>query len=203
MTAFAPITDFSSSGSDETVRRIVVESLERELRLRRDRLPHAQLGVTVGADAATIRKAFTRLKRQFNPQTYTVHGEQAVSIAGEIAGLVEAAFLHLRSPSVHDDRPLPSLQPQRRDETLRALETLRAGIARRKAEALRLKADGRIAEARRMFEAVRALDPHDETARTQLRLLSTKPEKRPVRVWLAVVAWLSALLSRVVERVQS
>jgi len=185
---------------DEPVRRIVVESLQRELRLRRDRLPHAQLGVTVGAEAATIEKAFARLTRQFHPEAYTPHGEQAVVLAREISTLVEVAFLLLGNPSVQDDRPLPNLQPQQRsDETLRALETLRGGIARRKSEALRLKAAGRVAEARRMFEAVRALDPHDETARTQLRLLRTKPDKPLMLVWL----WLWSQIRRVVKRVQT
>jgi hypothetical protein len=189
------------SGSAQHVRRIVVESLERELRLRRDRVPHAQLGVSVDANTVGIRRAYLRLRRQFEPQAYTTHGAPAVALAHEIAALLEAAYLQLGLP-LDDDRPLPSLQPARKDETLRALETLRGGIARRKAEALRLKEAGRLAEARRMFEAVRSLDPHDETARTQLRLLRSRPEAPVARLWLAVRGWLSALIHRVVARVQ-
>jgi hypothetical protein len=171
----------------QPLRRLVTESLERELRLRRDRGPYAQLGVTIGADSVTIRKAYRRLIAQFDPDAYRVHGENAAAVAREISALLEAAALQLGSPLEDDEPSLPRLEPPpRRDETLRALETLRAGIARRKSEALRLKAEGRIAEARRMFEAVRALDPHDEFARAQLRLL--RPRRKSL--WAALLAWL-------------
>jgi hypothetical protein len=171
---------------EQPLRRIVVESLEKELCSRRDRMPHAQLGVAVEAGPAAIHKAFSRLHREFDPDSYTTHGTEAMTLAREITALLEAAWLHLGSPSTDDER---YMEP-RRDETLRALETLRAGIARRKAEALRLKAAGRVVEARRMFEAVRTLDPHDETARKQLRLLRKRPW------WLGAIHWLWARIRR-------
>jgi hypothetical protein len=181
-------------GPAQPLRRIVVESLRRELRLRRDRLPHAQLGVPVGAAAGAILAVYGRLRAQFDPKAYTVHGERAEALAREISSLLEAAFLQLGSPVADDGRP------PRNDETLRALETLRAGIARRKSEGLRLKALGRIDEARRVFEAVRALDPHDQMAKKQLRQLCPQRKWPLARFFLAGFLPLIALVRRLVRR---
>jgi hypothetical protein len=190
-----------SASASSHLARIVRDSLQRELDARRDRVPHAQLGVDIGADQPTIHRAFIRLRTHFDPQVYRTHGTEAAAIAQEILALVEAAYLMLSNPSADNVHSLAPLAPKHRsDETLRALETLRGSIARRKAEALRLVAVGQNAEARRMFEAVLRLDPHDEVARSQLRRLGRMPETGPWSLIFAAAAWLRALFQRMAGR---
>lgn len=184
------------------LKRIVRDSLQRELDTRRDRAPHAQLGVDVAADQPAIHRAFMRLRTHFDPGAYSTHGPEAVALAGEILALVEAAYLLLSAPASDNVHALAPLAPKSRtDETFRALETLRGSIARRKNEALRLLAAGQIVEARRMFDAVLRLDPHDEVARAQLRRLRRAHQKRPLAMLLAAADWVVALVRRLVRRV--
>src|SRR5262249_10383929 len=158
--------------------QIVRNSLQRELEARRERAPHAQLGVVVGAGRAAIHRAFLRLRTHFDPSAYATHGAEAVALAGEIRALVEAAYLLLSDPPPDKLPPLaPLARTERTDETLRALETLRGSITRRRNAALQLLAAGHIVEARRMFDAVLRLDPHDEVARAQLRRLKPQEKK--------------------------
>jgi hypothetical protein len=100
-----PAQSLAGQVAAEPLRRIVVESLERELRSRRDRLPHAQLGVMVGAERAAVERAYVRLRAQFDPRFYQVHGAVAEELAREIAGLLDAAVLHFRSPMEDRARP--------------------------------------------------------------------------------------------------
>jgi hypothetical protein len=143
-----------------------------------------------------------RLSAHFDPQAYETHGSEAVALAQEILALVEAAYLLLSSPSADNVHSLAPLAPMHRtDETLRALETLRGSVARRRTEALRLATTGQAAEARRMFEAVLRLDPHDEVARAQLRQLARTPARSSWSFIFAAAEWVRALLRRMVGRV--
>src|SRR5262249_10130169 len=72
--------------------RIVRGSLQRELEMRRDRAPHAQLGVVVDADLPAIHRAYVRLRSHFDPRSYAAYGDEAVALAEEILALVEAAY---------------------------------------------------------------------------------------------------------------
>jgi hypothetical protein len=200
--AVETITPKPSPGGPALLKRIVRESLQRELEARRDRAPHAQLGVMVDADQPTTHRAFLRLRAHFDPRAYATHGPEAVALAGELLALVEAAYLLLGAPASDLARSLPPLAPApRTDETLRALETLKGSIARRKSEALRLVNNGQSVEARRMFEAVLRLDPHDEVARAQLRRLKIAADKSGFRAIAAAFERLWAFIRRKVRRV--
>lgn len=85
-------------GSAALLKRMVRESLKRELEARRDRGPHAQLGVIVGADRSVIQRAYLRLRAHFAPENYETHGEEAVMLATQLRSLVEAAYLELGRP---------------------------------------------------------------------------------------------------------
>jgi hypothetical protein len=85
-------------GSAALLKRMVCESLKRELEARRDRSPHAQLGVIVGADRSLIRRAYLQLRAHFDPGGYETHGPDAVALAAQLRSLIEAAYLELGRP---------------------------------------------------------------------------------------------------------
>jgi hypothetical protein len=180
------------------VARIVHDCLQRELETRRDRGPHAQLGVVVDASAPTIYHAFTRLKTHFDPHAYSQYGAEVMALAEKILATIEAAYLLLASQS--SDAVLAPLAPQqRKDETQRTLVTLRRSIAQRKADASQRLSMGRTAEARRMLEGVLRLDPHDEGARAQLRRLDRVGLRGLASlrcIVVAALAWLRLLVRR-------
>jgi hypothetical protein len=95
----APLTQAHSTSAEvpNELRRIVLDSLKRELDSRRGRAPHVQLGVVVGADDETVERAYMRLAHEFDPNTYTRHGREAVALAREIRVLIEGARIQLRA----------------------------------------------------------------------------------------------------------
>jgi hypothetical protein len=195
-----PVTPKEPADPPPLLKRMVCDSLQRELDARRDRAPHAQLGVVVDADQPRIHRAFVSLRTHFDPKAYSTHGREAVALAGEILALVEAAYLRLATPASDHVHALAPLAPKpRTDETLRALETLRGTIVRRKDQALQLLAAGQLADARRMFDAVLRLDPHDELSRAQVRRL-----RRAQTQWAFLrdaAGWLVAWVRRAARRV--
>lgn len=165
-----------------TLSPLVQRALQRELAQRRQLRPHAQLGIPLDAAPDQIEAAFRRLERQYDPQSYAAYGAAAVACAVEISDLLRHAFERMREPSaapIEVEPALPSLAPPRRDETHRALETLRGAIARRLAEAEQHRSAGRTNDAIRVFESVLVLDRSTAVARAELEELRRPAPERP------------------------
>ena len=159
------------------MRELVERALQRELALRREMRPHAQLAVSRSAAPAVVDDAFARLQRRYNPDAFAEYGDEVVALARSIVELLRSAHRRMREPEAADGddsaaHPLPPLEPRPRgDETRRALETLRLAIARRIAEAEQHRDAGRPSDAIRVFESVVILDRNNKIARQALREL--------------------------------
>jgi hypothetical protein len=174
----------------EHLKDLVARALERELAARRSLRPHAQLGIAPAATATAIDRAYARLRGRYETISIAEYGESAVASANAIAELLRRA--HESMQRGRDTiEPLPQLQVRpRADETHRALEALRAAIARRLAEAHEHRRCGRVQEAIRGFESVVLLERGNETARQALRELRDNRRK----------SGLARMLSRVFRR---
>jgi hypothetical protein len=168
------------------LKELVERALQRELAARRDLRPHAQLAIQPTATAAEVDRAYARLRRQYETLAIAEYGPDAVAAANAIAALLRAAHEAMRQPPRPDDaaeaiEPLLRLEPRpRRDETCRALETLRAAIVRRLAEAEAHRRAGRKHDAIRVLESVLLLDRGNALARQSLReLRATLEPRRP------------------------
>ncbi|MDB4967838.1 MAG: hypothetical protein JWN44_3527 [Myxococcales bacterium] len=185
-----PIPTPRRSSKSLTLSPLVERALYREIARRRDLRPHAQLGIAPGAVSAAIESAFARLRNEYDPQAFEAYGEHAVAAATEICELLRGAYdaMHARGESADcAEPPLRALQPREAsDETLRARETLRVAIERRRADADSHRNAGRTREAIRAYESVLLLDRTDETARTQLEQLRGAGEPTRARSWLAI-----------------
>jgi hypothetical protein len=177
------------SPTPTTLAPLVQRALRGELTRRRELRPHAQLGVALGASVADVEAALTRLQRQYDPQTYAAFGDDAVASAASIVKLLRDASARMRSPgeaAPATEQNLLVLPRIRRDDTQRALETLRGAIARRLAEADAHRAAGRVADAVRVMESVLILDRSNEVARAQLLELRARlqpPAQHPLKRW--------------------
>jgi hypothetical protein len=179
------------------LKELVERALQRELAARRDLRPHAQLAIPATATAEEIDRAYARLRRQYETLSIADYGPAAVAAANGIAALLRAAHEAMRQPLRPDGseghepaEALPALEPRpRRDETCRALETLRAAIARRLAEADTHRRAGRRPEAMRALESVLLLDRGNEQASRWLREVRALEPRRP------------SALSRMIRRV--
>lgn len=160
---------------------VVERALREELTRRRGLLPYAQLAIAPKATAAAIEEAFGLLRARYDPQAFEQYGPATVATAREISELLRVARQRMSEPSSSSEIPkLPALDPApRRDETLRALETLRGAIARRLSEAETHRQAGRLQEAARSFEAVLVLDRANACAREALQQL--RQAMKPVR----------------------
>lgn len=155
---------------DEVIR----QSLRRELQRRRELRPHAQLGVPLKADAATVRGAFERLRDQYVADKFTRHGQEARALAAQIGELLQSAYERLQQSEpvvVEGAAPKP-----RSHETLRAVETLRRSIEQRFNEGIEHRDAGRVTDAVRSFESVLALDRNHAHALDELRMLRRASE---------------------------
>src|SRR5438105_2921148 len=148
------------------VKEVVERALQRELTARRSLRPHAQLGIAPDATAADVDRAYARLRVRYETMSIAEYGPDAIAAADAIAELLRAAHGSMRvSPRCDGSdpiEPLPQLRPRRSDETCRALETLRAAIARRLAEAEVHRRAGRLPDAVRVLESVLLLDRGNE-----------------------------------------
>jgi len=159
------------------MRELVERALQRELALRRELRPHAQLAVSQSAAPATVDEAYARLQRRYDPAAFAEYGDEVVAAATSIVELLRSAYRRMREPEAADGddstaHPLLPLEPRPRgDETHRALETLRLAIARRVAEAEQHREAGRVSDAIRVFESVVILDRNNQIARQALREL--------------------------------
>jgi hypothetical protein len=181
------------------MRELVERALQRELSFRRELRPHAQLAVSQSAAPAAVDEAYARLQQRYDPNAFAEFGDEAVAAARSIVELLRAAHRRMREPDAADGddsttHPLLPLESRpRRDETHRALETLRLAIARRIAEAEQHRDAGRLSDAIRVFESVVILDRNNEIARQALRELRkpAAPAKKTV---------VDRLLSRLLRR---
>jgi tetratricopeptide (TPR) repeat protein len=166
-------------------RDVIERALARELAARRELRPHAQLAIPPDATPAAIEEAWARLRGRYDPTAFDEHGPAAVAAARSIRDLLIAAYESMRKgagAAASELAALPKLEPApRRDETCRALETLRGAIERRLAAAEAHRAAGRADEAMRAFQSVLVLDRRNEAAERALRELraAAAPPKRP------------------------
>jgi len=164
---------------------LVERALQREVAVRRELRPHAQLGIAPNAPPAVVEEAYQRLRARYESASFAEYGPIAVAAAENISELLRVACEAMRQPErprASEAQPLPQLQPKpRADETCRALETLRGAIDRRLNEALAHRVAGRTQDAIRVFESVLVLDRQNLIAREALRDLRAKvrPPKPP------------------------
>src|SRR4051812_49145666 len=118
---------------------VVERALQRELSMRRELRPHAQLAIPPTASAAVVDEAYRRLRARYDAAAFAEYGAVAVAAVTSIADLLRVAYETMRQPLRADggrtDSPPPAQPRPRADETCRALETLRGAIDRRLAEA--------------------------------------------------------------------
>jgi len=161
---------------------LIERALHRELVARRELRPHAQLAIPPNASRATIEEAYSRLRARYDEKAFAEYGPSAVGAAKSIAELLRTAYDAMLAAGGAEITGLTKLQPgsSRRDETCRALETLRGAIARRLTEADDHLRAGRLKEALRVFESVLILDRQNETAQQAVAELRIALEpKRP------------------------
>jgi hypothetical protein len=181
------------------MRELVERALQRELALRRELRPHAQLAVSPRAAPSAVDEAYARLQQRYNPDAFAEYGDEAVLAARSIVELLRSAHRRMREPIAADGddsttEPLLPLESRPRgDETHRALETLRLAIARRIAEAEQHRDAGRLSDAIRVFESVVILDRNNEVAR--LALCELRVQAAPAKQTV-VDRMLSRLLRR-------
>jgi hypothetical protein len=181
------------------MRELVERALQRELACRRDLRPHAQLGVPQTAPPPIVDSAYASLQQRYNPDVFAEYGDDAVAAARGIVELLHAAYREMREPAPRDGddsalRSLPPLQSHpRRDETRRALESLRLAISRRIAQAEQYRDAGQLTDAIRVFESVVILDRNNKVAHAALHEL--RAEVAPQRTTVV-----GRLFARVLRR---
>ena len=177
------------------MRELVERALQRELACRRELGPHAQLAVPRNASPNAVDGAYAKLQRRYNPDAFAEYGENAVTAAHGIIDLLTAAYRSIRRPADENEAVAEGLgrleSRPRRDETHRALESLRLAIARRIAEAEHHRDAGRYTDAIRVFESVVILDPKNQVARHALRELREllEPPRTVVERVLGRLRW--------------
>jgi hypothetical protein len=156
-------------------RDLIERALERELAVRRELRPHAQLAIPANAPPAAIEEAYARLHARYDAAAFADYGPATVAAARAILELLDDAHESMRRPArAHGGKPEPvaALESKpRADETCRALETLRGAIDRRLREAQAHRVAGRLPDAMRALESVLVLDRQNEVARKTLREL--------------------------------
>jgi hypothetical protein len=156
-------------------RDLIERALERELAVRRELRPHAQLAIPANATPAAIEAAYARLRSRYDADAFVCYGPATVAAARGILELLRDAHESMRRPMrAHGSEPEPLAalaSKPRADETCRALETLRGAIDRRLREAQAHRVAGRLPDAMRVYESVLVLDRQNEEARKTLREL--------------------------------
>jgi hypothetical protein len=166
------------------MKELIERALQRELGARRELKPHVQLAVPRHATPDVLDAAYERLQRRYHPEAFAEYGAGAVAAATSIVELLRDAHRRLREPATAADenateRALTALESRPRgDETMRALESLRAAIQRRIAEAEHHRDAGRFDDAIRVFESVVILDRNNAIARQALAELREHREAR-------------------------
>lgn len=161
-------TNAEHSSVEEQIAHVVQRALERELSHRLDLEPHVQLGVPRRAPRATIDEAYRALAKQYDPIDFASYGRAVATVAAKISALLTDAHVRLTSNEDAREVSVPSPAARRRDDTQRALETLKGTIARRVAEAEELARAGRLVEAIGALESVILVDRRNDDARRRL-----------------------------------
>src|SRR5262245_56855068 len=75
---------------------LVERSLERELAMRRELRPHAQLAIAANAPPSAIESAYQRLHKRYDATAFAEYGPVAVAAAQNIADLLLTAYEAMR-----------------------------------------------------------------------------------------------------------
>jgi hypothetical protein len=97
---------------DPLFTELVHTTLERDLLHRHGLDPHAQLGVSRGADADTIERAWRELRARYDAESFELYGVATVAVALRIRALLDAARAALLGPSLPRERPESGLFPR-------------------------------------------------------------------------------------------